>query len=134
MAQYQLMTGRYNYYCERQKHKCSSIPNNDYFSSLLLCWNLSTLFVLLCRCKCGNCETSNLANISECYCCTELDGCQESLQTEWVIQEVGSHLVCVTDHPGFNPVCLQKWSLRLSADRFKCQNNQRYRQTETEEK
>ena len=88
----------------------------------------------LFRCQCGKCDTKNLTNISECYCCVELEGCQESLETEWVVQEIDSNdeLKCVTDHPGFAPICLEKWSLRMAADRFKRKNKQRYRQTESE--
>jgi len=26
---------------------------------------------------------------------------------------------CITQHPGFNAVCLQKWSLKLAADWYK---------------
>ena len=29
------------------------------------------------------------------------------------------HLKCLTEHPGFKPVCLQKWSLRLAAGKNK---------------
>lgn len=40
----------------------------------------------------------------------------ESLTSEPVVQDLdeGTVLVCVTEHPGFNAVCLQKWSLRLA--------------------
>lgn len=38
---------------------------------------------------------------------------------------------CVTQHPGFNPVCLQKWSLKLSADRYKKKNKEKYSQMTT---
>ena len=27
-------------------------------------------------------------------------------------------LVCITDHPGFNPVCFQNWSPRQAADKY----------------
>ena len=37
-----------------------------------------------------------------------------------VLQDLApdSNLTCITEHPGFQPVCLQKWSLRLAADKF----------------
>ena len=87
-----------------------------------------------CRCKCGKCCITTLQNISECYCCTELDGCVESLTTDLVQQDVSTELSCVTEHPGFQPVCLEKWSLRMAADRFKTKEKQRYRQTGSEER
>jgi hypothetical protein len=39
---------------------------------------------------------------------------------------------CVTQHPGFNPVCLQKWSLKMAADRYKTKDKSKYSQTSTE--
>ena len=39
------------------------------------------------RCECGNCSVFLLQNISECYCCKELEGCGESLKTDLVQQE-----------------------------------------------
>ena len=43
-------------------------------------------------------------------------------------------LNCVTDHPGFNPVRLQKWSLRMTACKFKTKGKQQYRQKGSEER
>lgn len=87
----------------------------------------------ICRCKCGNCSVALLQNISECYCCDELDGCGEALQSDLVVDDVGEKkLRCITDHPGFQPVCLEKWSLRLAADRYNRKSKTRYRQTGSE--
>jgi len=88
------------------------------------------------RCECGNCSTNVLNNISECYCCQELDGCVEDLQSDIVLQDVddGTVLKCITEHPGFTPVCLQKWSLRLSADKYKTRERKRYQQLGSEER
>ena len=52
-----------------------------------------------------------------------------SLSSELVVRETESVRNCITEHPGFNPVCLQRWSLRLAAGRFKTKTNQRYHQT-----
>ena len=43
-------------------------------------------------------------------------------------------LKCITQHPGFNPVCLQKWSLRLAAGKFKKKGKPQYRQKGSEER
>lgn len=55
---------------------------------------------------------------------------------ELVVKELepGTVLHCIVDHPGFNPVCLQKWSLRMAADKFKTKEKQKYRQTGLEER
>ena len=88
------------------------------------------------RCKCGNCNVVLLQNISECYCCCELEGCKESMKSDLVLQDLfpDVNLTCTTEHPGFQPVCLQKWSLRLAADKFKTKGKERYRQTGSEER
>lgn len=91
---------------------------------------------MFCRCKCGNCSVTLLANISECYCCSELEGCLESMKSDLVLEdlEAGVTLKCITEHPGFNPVCLQKWSLRLAAAKYKTKGKQQYRQNGSEER
>ena len=88
------------------------------------------------RFKCGNCSVLSLQNISECYCCSELEGCLESTKTNLVLQDIGAdvNLECVTQHPGFNPVCLQKWSLRFAAGKYKTKGKQQYRQKGSEER
>ena len=100
----------------------------DYFSA--------NIILLHFRCKCGNCKVALLQNISECYCCCELQGCEESIKSDLVLQDLAPdvNLTCITEHLGFQPVCLQKWSLRLAADKFKTKGKERYRQTGSEER
>ena len=80
----------------------------------------------------------NIQNISECYCCQELEGCVESMSSERVLQDLAADeqklLKCITAHPGFNAVSLKKWSLRLAADKYRTKGKQKYRQTGSEEK
>ena len=63
--------------------------------------SFSLALLLFCRCKCGNCDVLLLQNISECYCCSELEGCMESIKTE------PFHLYPVD--PSFSPF-LRFWS------------------------
>ena len=53
-----------------------------------------------------------------------------------VIEDIpdGTVLKCVTQHPGFNTVCLDKWSLRMAAETLKTKDKRRYRQTGSEER
>ena len=85
----------------------------------------------------GNCAVDNIQNISECYCCQELEGCVECMSSELVLQDLAADeqklLKCITAHPGFNAVCSQKWSLRLAADKYRTKGKQKYRQTRSEE-
>lgn len=90
-----------------------------------------------CRCSCGNCNRVLLQNLSECYCCNELEGCKEAMSSELVLQDLPegtTTIKCITDHPGFKPVCLEKWSLRMAAEKFRTKTKQRYQQTGTEER
>ena len=48
----------------------------DYFSA-----NITLL-------KCGDCKIALLQNISECYCCCELEGCKESIKSDLVLQDL----------------------------------------------
>jgi len=65
-----------------------------------------------------------------------LDGCVEALTSELVINDLapGSEPICITQHPGFNPVCLQKWSLRLAADKYRTKGKKKYSQKGAEER
>lgn len=84
-------------------------------------------------CKCGNCCVDLLQNAMECQCCHEIEGCVQSLSCNLVLRELHSPPGCVTLHPGFRPVCLNRWSLRSAAAKYKTQDGTRYRQTGTEE-
>ena len=84
------------------------------------------------RCKCGNCHLDFLQNAMECQCCQEIDECKESLSSELVLCEVDSTPNCVILHPGFDPVCLNRWSLRSAAAKYRAQDGTKYRQTGTE--
>ncbi len=78
--------------------------------------------ILPYRCTCGNCGTALLENAYECYCCCELEGCEKALNNEEVKQDLEAEGIqlqdvkCVTQHPGFNPICLQKWSPKMQID------------------
>lgn len=65
-------------------------------------------------------------NQEECLCCHELEGRMEALDSEEVQRDVNETLLCVTDHPGFESVCLKKWSLHLAADKYKTIQDRRY--------
>ena len=41
---------------------------------------------------------------------------------------------CVTQHPGFTCICLQKWSLKQAAVNYKTKSNTKYSQVGTQNK
>ena len=93
---------------------------------------LSKSITFQIRCKCGNCSTELLQNPKECLCCVEFDSCVEALNSDKVINEVTYPPTCVTRHPGFEPVCLQIWSLRLDGRKYMRIDWTRYHQSGSE--
>ncbi|XP_028514670.1 uncharacterized protein LOC114574981 [Exaiptasia diaphana] len=83
-------------------------------------------------CKCGNCNRTHLENINECFCCLEIDECVRALSDKLVLEDTSEPPCCITLHPGFSPVCLEKWSLRTAAAKYKRQDRTRYKQTGSE--
>eukprot|EP00794_Sanderia_malayensis_P013301 gene13301-14674_t len=77
-------------------------------------------------CKCGHCKTEKLEGPAECKCCQEIAGCTTALFDVEVVEEYGKVPECVTLHPGFNTVCLSKWTLRLASEKYRTQLNARY--------
>ena len=87
--------------------------------------------------RAGSLIGANVADVVLNYyqtrtCCFEIEECVESHSSEIVLQEVGTKKNCVTQHPGFGQVCLQRWSLQLAADNYKTKDKAKYRQTGSE--
>ena len=66
---------------------------------------------LLCRCKCGNCVV--MPTVTECGCCCEIDKVVQKIQNNPI------RVNCITQHEGFNAVCLNRWVLRTSFYQFR---------------
>jgi len=62
-----------------------------------------------------------------------MEKCIEALSSELVLKEVGDPPTCITMHPGFPSICLDKWSLRMSAAKYRTIDKKTYRQTSSEE-
>ena len=71
------------------------------------------------RRSCGNCSITFLQNANECSCCKDMEKCVESLSDEWIPQDMETAPKCITLHPAFNTVCLDRWSLRLASGKFR---------------
>ncbi|XP_046841138.1 uncharacterized protein LOC124435242 [Xenia sp. Carnegie-2017] len=83
-------------------------------------------------CKCGFCQVTLLQNPQEAWCCQELKPVAESLTHQSVLADLSSIPCCVTLHPGFKPVCLEKWSLKMAARKYKTKEQRRYKETGSE--
>lgn len=46
----------------------------------------------------------------------------------------GQKISCITDHPGFKTVVLDKWGLRMAVSRFNTKEKKTYKQTGSEER
>ena len=59
------------------------------------------------RCQCGKCEVMPTA--TECVCCQEISATADKIGTS-----ESSAIQCITDHEGFDAVCLNVWVLQTS--------------------
>lgn len=62
-----------------------------------------------------------------------MEKCIEALTDELVLREVQTEPECITLHPAFKTVCLNPWSLRLSAGKYRTIDKKSYHQTGSEE-
>ena len=53
----------------------------------------------------------------------EIEECVEAINSDVVMQEVDVRPSCITKHPGFVNLCLDKWSLRFAATNLKLEIN-----------
>ena len=79
----------------------------------------SFFFVNKLRCSCGNCSTEYLVNFNECHCWQEVEQCVEALNSQIVLEDTKITIGCITQHPGFAPLCLNKWVLRQAAGKYR---------------
>jgi len=102
---------------------------------ILIAVILLLLFFLsyIIRCSCGKCSTTWLQNANECCCCQDIEKCVEALSDEWVLEEMKAAPGCITLHPSFKTVCLERWSLRLAAGKYKTIDKKSYQQSGSEE-
>ena len=68
------------------------------------------IFKLFCRCSCSNFSVSLVTKAQERICCKEIDRCEEVME-----EAIGDRTVCITLHPGFESVCLNRHVLEVAA-------------------
>ncbi|XP_067026011.1 uncharacterized protein [Acropora muricata] len=75
-------------------------------------------------CTCGSCQIMN--SINECVCCQEIDKMVETCQS--IVSDGDSDCPpqCITQHPGFQPVCTNKYVLRTAWTQYKQQYGNAY--------
>ena len=73
------------------------------------------------RCSCGNCKAMPL--IEESICCAEMIRVKDRMNYSDIFDGTAVQHTCITNHPGFIPVCLDVWSLQTAYFAFKQENN-----------
>ena len=73
------------------------------------------------RCKCSHCSTEAVTKAEECICCKEIDRVGE------VMSQVDLEDQCITLHPGFHDVCLNRWVLEIASLALKTKAGKSYR-------
>ena len=77
--------------------------------STVILFELINPVICLSRCKCTNYSLELVVQHEECRCCMEFERCRERMA------EVEKDDECVTSHPTFESVCLNRWVLATAA-------------------
>ncbi|XP_068697248.1 uncharacterized protein [Montipora foliosa] len=75
-------------------------------------------------CTCQNCQILN--RNEECTCCSEFPQICDKNKEAVEMGEVAEAPVCITQHPGFQAVCLNRWVLQTAWYQYKQQYSQSY--------
>ena len=91
---------------------------------LLLCFNPSQTKLIYFRCTCENCQILN--RNEECTCCSEFPVICNKNREAVEMGEVAEAPACITQHPGFQAVCLNRWVLQTAWYQYKQQYHEPY--------
>ena len=76
------------------------------------------------RCTCGNCQV--LGRVEACICCHEIEAVQNKNIEAVTSGECEEQPQCITQHPGFHPVCINRWVLQVAWYQYKQQYKAAY--------
>ena len=79
----------------------------------------TSVFVLQFRCSCENCQIMGRAEA--CVCCQEIEAVKNKLVEAVTCGECEEQPTCITQHPGFHPVCINRWVLQTAWYQYKQQ-------------
>ena len=89
----------------------------DYKSVLLTLWQN--------RCTCGNCQISG--RVEACICCHEIEAVQnKNIEAVASGECEGKPQCIIAQHPGFHPVCINRWVLQAAWYQYKQQYKAAY--------
>ena len=81
-------------------------------------------FVLLLRCACENCQIMERAE--SCVCCQGIEQVNNKLIKAVSFGECEEQPKYITQHPGFHPVCINRWVLQTAWYHYKQQYKDLY--------
>ena len=84
--------------------------------------NPSQTKLIYFRCTCENCQI--WSRNKECTCCSEFPQMCDKNREAVGMGEVAEAPVCITHHPGFQAVCLNRWVLQTAWYQYKQQYSQ----------
>ena len=76
------------------------------------------------RCTCGNCQV--LGRVEACICCQKIEAVQNKLIKAVTSGECEEQPQCITQHPGFQAVCINRWVLQVAWYQYKQQYKATY--------
>ncbi|XP_044167094.1 P2X purinoceptor 7-like [Acropora millepora] len=79
-------------------------------------------------CACENCQIMERAE--SCVCCQEIEQVKNKLIEAVSSGECEEQPKCITQHPGFHPVCTNRWVLQTAWYQYKQQYKDSYDGTE----
>ena len=91
---------------------------------ILPCYNQSQTKLIYFRCTCENSQILN--RNEECTCCSEFPEICNKNREAVGMGEVAEAPVCITHHPGFQAVWLNRWVLQTAWYQYKQQYHQPY--------
>ncbi|XP_078356368.1 P2X purinoceptor 7-like [Oculina patagonica] len=75
-------------------------------------------------CTCGNCQVMGRAEA--CVCCREIEAVQNKNTEAVTSGECAEQPQCITQHPGFHAICLNRWVLQVAWYQYKQQYKAAY--------
>ena len=84
----------------------------------------NSILVFIIRCACENCLV--MGRVEACKCCREIEQVKSKLNEAVTCGECTEEPTCITQHPGFQPVCINRWVLQTAWFQYKQQYKDPY--------
>jgi len=103
---------------------CSLIKRKGVYLQNLTVHQLLLFTLSQNRCTCGNCQV--LGRVEACICGEEIEALENKLVEAVTSGECEEQPQCITQHPGFHAVCINRWVLQVAWYQYKQQYKASY--------